>query len=174
MSSRSPTLEYDNNIVRCRALRNIPEITLVGYKMMERKAGREFNTYYWIARHLVRNGLVELVDEIISTNEWTQIHFKERINPAGPPGLLLDDFYEKAYQSFTSARDLDNQPNMINRMRARFRDILASRINRITRLAAAHADSPTRVLQKPESALYDNIHRIVSEWRDSMLKIGEE
>ncbi len=63
---------------------------------------------------------------------------------------------------------------MVNRMRARFRDILASRINRIARQAAADANSPTRVLQESEGTLYDEVHRIVSEWRDSMLEIGEE
>lgn len=174
MDSRSPNLEYDNNVVRCRALRNIPEIVLVGYRLDEVDEGREFDTYYWIARQLMKTGLVELVDETLSTNEWTQIHFKERINPAGPPGPMPDDFYEKAYQSFTLAKDRDDPTNVVNRMRARFRDILASRINRITRQAAAQANSPTRVLQESESALYSEVHRIVSEWRDSMLGIGEE
>lgn len=174
MDSRSPSLEYENSIVRCRSLRNIPEVVIVGYRLEALDEGREFDTYYWVARHLIRNGLVELVDETISTNEWTQIHFKERINPAGPPGPLPDDFYEKAYQSFASAKDNDESSNMVKRMRARFRDILASRINRITRQAAAHADSPTRVLQESESELYAEVHRIVSVWRDSMLEIGEE
>jgi hypothetical protein len=173
MDSRSPSLLYDNNIVRCKAIRNIPEVVIVGYRLDEVEEGREFNTYFWIARHLIKNRLIELVDETISTNEWTQIHFKERINPAGPPGPLPDDFYKKAYQSFISARERDEPSNMMNRMRARFRDILASRINRITRQAAAHADSPTRVLQESESTLYAEVHRIVSEWRDSMLEIGE-
>ena len=171
---RQPSLEYENNIVRCKSLRNIPEIVIVGYRLDELEEGREFDTYYWVARHLIRTGLVELVDETISTNEWTQIHFKERINPAGPPGPLPDNFYRKAYQSFTSARDVDESTNILNRMRARYRDILASRINRITRQAAAHANSPTRVLQESEFALYEEVHRIISEWRNSMLEIGEE
>jgi DNA replication initiation complex subunit (GINS family) len=59
-------------------------------------------------------------------------------------------------------------------MKARFRDILESRINRITRQATAQADSPTRVLQPSEAALYTDVHRITSKWRDSMLELGEE
>ena len=172
--SRQPSLEHENNIVRCKALRNIPEVIIVGYKFDAVEENRDFNTYYWVARQLIQNGLAELVDETLTTNEWTQIHFKERINPAGPPGPIPDDFYEKAYQSFTSARDNNEPDNLQNRMKARFRDILESRINRITRQATAQADSPTRVLQQSETALYNEVHRIVSKWRDTMQELGEE
>jgi hypothetical protein len=173
MSSRSPSLNYENNIVRCKALRNIPEIETVGFKLEAIEENKEFTTFYWVARELLRNGLIEYVEEILDNNEWTQIHFKERINPAGPPSPLPDEFYPKAYQSFTSSEDANNLANL-NRTRARYRDILESRINRITRLASAEADSPIRVLQTEEISLYDKVHRIVNEWRDSMREIGEE
>lgn len=173
MSSRSPSLDYENNIVRCKALRNIPDIETVGFKLEAIEENREFTTFYWVARELMRNGLIEYVDEVLDNNEWTQIHFKERINPAGPPSPLPEEFYPKAYQSFTSAEDANSLANL-NRTRARYKDILESRINRITRLASAEADSPTRVLQREEVSLYDKVHRIVNEWRDSMREIGEE
>jgi hypothetical protein len=173
MSPRSPRLDYENNFVRCRTLRNIPEIEIVGFKLQAVEANREFNTFYWVARELARNGLVEYVDEILDNNEWTQVHFKERINPAGPPNTLPDEFYPKAYQSFTTAEDLNTEINL-NRTRARFRDILESRINRITRMAASEAVSPIRVLQTEEISLYERVHRIVSDWRESMREIGEE
>jgi hypothetical protein len=132
----------------------------------------EFNTFYWVARELTRNGLIDYIEATLDNNEWTQIHFKERINPAGPPGPLPDDYYSKAYQSFTSSEDL-NISTYLNRMRARYRDILESRINRITRLASAEADSLTRVLQPQEISLYDKVHKIVSKWRKDMREIGE-
>ena len=168
-----PSLDYENNIVRVKALRNIPEIETVGYKLEAIEENKEFTTFYWVARELMRNGLIEYVDEVLDNNEWTQIHFKERINPAGPPSPLPDEFYPKAYQSFTSAEDGNNTANL-NRTRARYRDILESRINRITRLASAEADSPTRVLQTEEISLYDKIHGIVNEWRNRMREIGAE
>lgn len=173
MNPRSPRLEYENNIVKCKALRNIPEIEIVGFKLDSVEADSEFTTFYWVARELARNGLIGYEDEILNNNEWTQIHFKERINPAGPPSPLPEEFYAKAYQSFTSAEDMDTVINL-NRIRARYRDILESRINRITRYAAAEANSPTRVLQSEEISLYDNVHRIISEWRQKMRKIGNE
>ncbi len=173
MSSRSPSLDYENDLVRCKATRNIPEMETVGFKLEAVEANREFNTFYWVARELARNGLIEYVDEIIDNNEWTQVHFKERINPAGPPSPLPEEFYPRAYQSFTTLEDSNSAVNL-NRIRARYRDILESRINRIVRLAAAEAVSPTRVLQPEEESLYDKVHRIVSEWRDSMREMGED
>jgi len=172
MSPRLPPLKYENNIVKCKATRNIPEIEIIGYKLNSVEEDNEFNTFYWIARELARNGLIEYDEATLDNNEWTQIHFKERINPAGPPGRLPDDFYSKAYQTFTSSEDL-NDSTYMNRMRARYRDILESRINRITRLATSEADSPTRVLQPQEISLYDKIHKIVSKWRKDMREIGE-
>jgi 2,4-dienoyl-CoA reductase-like NADH-dependent reductase (Old Yellow Enzyme family) len=172
MSSNFLPLEYENNIVRCKATRNIPEIEMVGFKLNPVEENVEFNTLYWVARELARNGLVDYIDATLDNNEWTQIHFKERINPAGPPGPLPDDYYTKAYQSFTSSEDLDIS-TYLNRIRARYRDILESRINRITRLASAEADSPTRVLQPQEISLYDKVRKIVSKWRKDMRGIGE-
>jgi hypothetical protein len=173
MSSRSPSLDYENNFVRCKAARNIPEIETVGLKIEAVPANREFNTFYWVARELARNGLIEYVDEVLDSNEWTQIHFKERINPAGPPSPLPDEFYPRVYQSFTSLEDTNSAFNL-NRMRARYRDILESRINRVARLASAEAISLTRLLQPEEISLYEKVHRIVSDWRDSMREMGED
>ncbi len=171
--SRSPRLNYENDLVRCRAVRNIPELETVGYKLEAVETNREFNTYYWVARELARNGLIEYVDEVLDSNEWTQVHFKERINPAGPPTSLPDEFYPKAYISFKIAEDLNTEVNL-NRLRARYKDILESRINRITRLAVAEADSPTRLLQPEEGTLYNQIHGIVASWRERMREIAEE
>jgi hypothetical protein len=173
MSSRSPSLNYENNLVRCKSTRKISEIETVGFKLEEVETNREFTTFYWVARELARNGLIEYNDEILDNNAWTQVHFKERINPAGPPSPLPEEFYSKAYQSFTSIEDTNSLANL-NRIRARFRDILESRINRITRLASAEAVSPIRVLQPEETSLYKRVHRIVSDWRESMRSIGEE
>jgi len=164
-------LNYENGTVKCRALRHIPCIETVGFKLEEVPPNREFTTYYWVARELMKNGLIEYLDGLLNNNEWIQIHFKERINPAGPPNPLPDGFYAKVYRTFTSAEHLDTKVN-INRMMAQYRDILESRINKIARQAVSEAHSSTRVLQPEESYLYERIHQIVSDWRNKMRKIG--
>ncbi len=58
-------------------------------------------------------------------------------------------------------------------MKAWYRDILESRIGRITRLASSEAVSSTSALSKDEADLYGNVHRVVTAWRDRMRALGE-
>jgi hypothetical protein len=166
-------LKYDNELIRLVATRKIPRIETPGLIIEEIAEGKEVTTYFWIARELVRSGLARYLKETISNSEWMQIHFKERLNPAGPPSPLPKEFYSAVYQTFTQIRD-DEEKRNSHRMRARYREILESRIGRINRLASSEAISLTRVLTKEEYNLYDNIHQIVKTWREKMRKIGEK
>jgi hypothetical protein len=166
-------LKYDNELIRLVATRKIPRIETPGLILEEVSEGKEITTYFWIARELVKSGLARYLEETISNSEWMQIHFKERINPAGPPSPLPEDFYSAVYQTFTQIKDEEKIKNS-HRMRARYREILESRIGRINRLASAEAISLTRVLTKEENDLYDNIHQMVKSWREKMRKIGEK
>jgi DNA replication initiation complex subunit (GINS family) len=62
----------------------------------------------------------------------------------------------------------------LERMRGRFRDILESRIGKITRLASSEVTSQTRALQPEESALYKDLFARISSWRRSMKKLGDK
>ena len=167
-------LRYENATVFIRALQNIPKITTPGLQLNETPRDSELETYYWLARILVAEGLAEYIEEPMPSNEWTQVHFKERINPASPPGPLPDDFYARAFQSFMNSSGDEEKESVMNRIRARFREILDSRIGRITRMAVSTADSPTSPLQREEIILYEEVHRIVSDWREKMRSIGGE
>jgi len=57
-------------------------------------------------------------------------------------------------------------------MKARFREILESRIGRIARMASAEADSPTSLLQKEEEQLYEMVHRLILAWREDLRGLG--
>jgi DNA replication initiation complex subunit (GINS family) len=59
-------------------------------------------------------------------------------------------------------------------MRGRFRDILESRIGKITRLASAEVPTQTRGLQPEEAALYKDLFARISSWRRSMKKLGDK
>lgn len=173
MSPRTPNLEYENAEVKCFALKNIPRLQTPGIEI-EIKEGREFTTYFWLARELVSSGLARYSEDALTGQEWTQIHFKERLNPAGPPSALPDDFYPRAYHSFTQTNDKDEPRNIIGRMRTRYREILESRINRISRLATVESSIQIKTLEDEESKLYEALHRLISDYRTSLRSIGEE
>jgi DNA replication initiation complex subunit (GINS family) len=59
-------------------------------------------------------------------------------------------------------------------MKGRYRDIVESRIAKITRLASAEAKADSRNLQPEEAALYDELHKIIERWRSEMRELGGE
>jgi hypothetical protein len=167
-------LRYENDFVRLISTRNIPKIKTLGFTLEEISEGREFNTYFWVAKELVNSGFAKYIEEPITRSDWIQIHFKERLNPAGPPTSLPEDFYSKVFQSFIQVKDEEDKKNLVNRMKARYRDILESRISKINRLASVEAVSPPRVLTKEEYELYFEIQQFIKNWRDKMQKLGED
>ena len=172
MSHSSPKILYENHIIKCRARKTIPKINTPGLELGEIQAGQEFEVYFWVAELLVKSGYSDYSEEALSNTEWTQIHFKERLNPAAPPSPLIDDFYARAYMSFRQSEGDEEKQVTLNRLKARYRDVIESRINRITRLASAEPLSAIRALQPEESRLYDSLHGTIAKWR-SETEIGE-
>ena len=166
-------MNYENAEVKLRAVKKVPRIQTPGIEISEVREGHEFVTPFWVAEELVEAGVAEYSEPALTQTEWTQVHFKERINPAGPPSRLPDDFYERAFQSFTQAKGDPEKAALLLRMKAWYREILESRIGRITRLASSEAVSSTSALSKDEADLYGNVHRIVTAWRDRMRALGE-
>jgi len=173
MSSKVAHLNYETRQITCRAAKKISAINTPGVSIPAAEEGREFTTWLWVAKELVEAGLAEYSGDPLSQTEWTQVHFKERLNPAGPPGTLPDDFYSRAYQSFNLVKLDKEKASNLSRMRARFREILESRIGRIARMASAEADSPTSPLQKEEEQLYEMVHRLIAAWREDIRGLGE-
>lgn len=172
MSSRVAHLEYENSEITIRTTKRIPKIETPGLTVNPVQEGSELSVLFWVAEELVNHGLAEYAAPSITPTEWTQIHFKERIDPAGPPGPLPEDFYERAYQTFVQASK-EEELSALRRMRARYRDILDSRIGRIVRTAASGAGSPTSPLHKAEGRLYGEVYELIQEWRRKMRSIGE-
>jgi hypothetical protein len=175
MSPGSSTLYYENRTVRLIANRKIPEISTPGITIKEIEAEKEFETMFWVARELVRNSLARYSEEALSQNDWTQVHFKERLNPAGPPSKLIDDFYPRVYQSFSQSRENEEiSERQLNRTKARFREVLESRISRIARIAASKATEAPRTLEPEEMKLYEEVHQIIGNFRERIREFGEE
>jgi hypothetical protein len=170
--------DFENMHVKIVTMHKIPEIKTPGITIMETGAENEMTVPFWVAIILIDAGLARLVDEGVSGEEWTQIHYRERFQPLGKPSPLPDDFYSKVYLTFmkemiASESDSTRTENL-ERIRGRFRDILESRIGKITRLASAEVSAQTRELQPEEAALYQDLFSRISTWRKSMKKLGDK
>jgi len=169
-------IEYENTPTKVVAIRKVPKIETPGITIDEVEERREFVLPYWLAKILVDAGLAKLVDEGVTNDEWTQVHFKERFNPTGPLTVLPATFYSRAYVSLdqTSKNIEENKAkqDQLNRIQARYRDILESRIGKLVRMAAAEASSTPKTLQPEEIRLYEELESLIKDWREEMRKLG--
>ena len=176
-STDSLSFEFENMRVNLVALRKIPEIETAGLKVKETEIGGNLAVNLWIAWELMQAGLARLADEVVSNEEWTQVHYRERFQPLGRPTPLPDDFFSKIYLTFKQdnrrAAGDESRRDGISRTRGMYRDILESRIGKVVRLASAEAAADTRQLQPEEDTLYKDLHAIISSWREEMRELGE-
>jgi DNA replication initiation complex subunit (GINS family) len=115
-------------------------------------------------------------EEGLTAEEWTQTHFKERFNPGGSPSPLPKDFYPHAYVSLAlAAKGAEGDPakqEQLNRLHARFREILESRVGKVTRIATTETSPQPGVLQPEEQALYEELEHVIGEWRREMRRLS--
>ncbi len=176
MSSDISLLEYENTPVKLVALRKIPKTETPGFTVEETEERKEFTVPFWVAHILVEAGLAKMGEEGLTTEEWTQTHYKERFNPGGPPGPLPKDFYARAYVSLTLATkgvegDSAKQ-EQLNRLHARFREIIESRVGKVTKMAATETSPQPGVLQTEEQTLYHELEHLIVEWRKQMRRLS--
>jgi hypothetical protein len=169
-------LEYENTPVKLVALRKNSKIETPGLTIEEVDEREEFSVPFWVAGILVEAGLAKYGEEGLTMEEWTSTHFKERFNPGGAPGALPKDFYAKAYVSLTlAARAVGGdvtKAEQINRLHARFREIVDSRVGKVTRIATTETAPQPGILQPEEQALYQELEHIVTIWRHEIRRLS--
>jgi hypothetical protein len=169
-------IEYENTPIKLVALRKTPKIETPGLVLEEVDERKEFSVPFWIANILIEAGLAKYGEEGLTAEEWTSTHFKERFNPGGPPGALPKDFYAKAYISLALAvKAAESDPakaEHLNRLYARFREIIESRVSKVTRIATTETSLQPGILQTEEQALYQSLEHIIAEWRRDLRRLG--
>ncbi len=176
MAPYTDLIEYENTPIKVITLRKLPKIETPGITIDEAEERKELVLSYWIAKILVDAGLVKLVEEGVTNDEWTQVHFKERFNPTGPLSILPANFDSRAYVSLDQAsKNIEEnkaKQDQLNRIQARYRDIIESRIGKLVRMAAAEATSAPKTLQPEESRLFEELEYFIKQWREEMRKLG--
>jgi len=167
--------EFENMPVRLVATRNIPRMETSGLLIEETEAGKELTVNLWVAWELMEAALARFADDGVVSEEWTQIHYRERFQPLGRPSPLPDNFYSRAYLTFSrlmkEARGDATRLENLDRLRGMFRDILESRIDRVVKLASAEATVSSRPLQPEEVSLYKTLFNSISFWRKEMRRL---
>jgi hypothetical protein len=176
LASYTNLIEYENTPIKVVATTKVPKIETPGITIDEVEERKEFVLPYWIAEILFEAGMVKLAEEGVTNDEWTQVHFKERFNPTGPLSVLPASFYSRAYISLDQAskniEDSKAKQDQLNRIQARYRDILESRIGKLARMAAAEASSTPKTLQSEETRLFEELESFIKQWREEMRTLG--
>ena len=170
------TLEYENRQTRLVAVRNVQRIETPGLSVAEVEEKGEFTAPLWVARLLVEAGQAKWGEQGLTPEEWTQTHFKERFNPGGPPSALPGEFYARAYLSLDlagkEASGDTSKQEALNRVRARYREIIESRVGKITRLASTETTPQSGVLQPEEETLHNELRSGIAAWRRDVRRLA--
>jgi hypothetical protein len=181
VSIKDADFMFENSLVRVIANRNSPEIELAGLKIGPLQEGVELEVRFWAAQELAKAGVVRFREEDkLDAVKLNKIHWKERVQTVKQISPLPDDFYPKL-RRFTkdSKKKANSTPEKLaeyDKIVRLSRDIVNCRVKKIISLASApeQTDQFLKSLTVEERALYNNLYNIIVEWRNGILKGGEE
>ena len=179
VSTRIKALDFsfENSLVRIAANRNVPEIKLAGLSMGPFEEGNEYEVYYWAAQELEKSGIARFrEEETIDAAKLYKIQWTERVQTAGQIPSLPNNFYPKyrrylaelkkeAARNPEKMRDYDKAKQLIQ-------DIVNSRLKKLIAIASASSrtEQIIRNLTGEERFLFEQLYRLVNEWRTQILE----
>ena len=173
---------FENSHTRIMANRNCPEIKLAGLNVGPFEEGNEYEVQYWIARELVKSGIARFrEEEMLDAARLYKTQWKERVQTARQISKLPDNFYPKLRRCLNGLREeATRNPEKMReyeKVTQLTRDIANSRLKKIVSLASAPAQTGQilRNFTEEERFLYEQLYKLISEWRTQIFKNeGEE
>lgn len=172
---------FKNTLVKVVANRNSPEINLVGIKVGPFQEGKEYEVRFWIAKELEKAGITRFrQEELLDIAKLHKIHWKERVQSVRQISSLPEEFYPKLRHCLADLKKkrISSPEKMreYEKMVRLSRDIVNCRLKKIVSLASAPAqtDHVLRNLTTEERMLYEFLYRVISEWRNKVLKVDVE
>ncbi len=168
-------------MVKIVANRNCPEIKLSGMSVGPFDEGNEYEVYFWVAKELASAGMAHFrEDELLDSTKLFKVQWKEGVQIPGQIGELPDDFYPKLRRYITElkkqAQKQSEKYQEYDRAKQLARDIVNSRLKKIVAISSAPIQSE-QVLKKftnEEKIMYDQLFKIISEWKTKILESGEK
>jgi hypothetical protein len=172
---------FENSLVKIIAERNYPEIKLAGLSIGPLEEGNEYEVYYWIAQELAESGIAHFrEDDCLDATKLYKVQWKERVQVAGQISELTEDFYPKLRRYLAEVKeDITKQPERVQEYEKAMHlacDIVNSRLKKIVALSSgpAQTDQVLKNLTSEERLIYEQLGRIISEWRMQILEFEGE
>jgi len=171
--------EYENSLTKVSVLRDLSEFTVAGKTVGPFKSGQVMEVAYWVAEKLIEVGVAKFEDEqTLSLASLSKIHWKETIPASRQIAPLQGDFYS-ALRRFLlrlkiASRSDPNKLKEFEKAQGLAKDIANCRMRKIMALAAAppQTDQVMQNLAYDERVLYNQLSRILSDWREKILGQG--
>ena len=182
MADKICTLDfcYENSLVRIVANRNCPEIKLAGLTVGPFDEGNEYEVYFWVAKGLAEAGMAHFrEDDILDATKLFKVQWRESVQIPGQISELPDDFYPKLRRYLAALKHEATQPEKINEYQKTqhlAKDVVNSRMKKIIALSAApkQGEQVLKKFSSEEKILYEQLVKIISEWKDKILETEGE
>ncbi|MCW3996731.1 MAG: hypothetical protein NWE98_11375 [Candidatus Bathyarchaeota archaeon] len=185
MATKISTLDfcYENSMVKIVANRNCPEIKLAGLTVGPFDEGNEYEVYFWVAKELAKAGMVHFREEdILDATKLYKAQWKEGVQIPGQISELPEDFYPKLRRFLLELKEQATQTQQsekfqeCDRVKQLARDIVNSRLKKIIALSSApgQTDQVLKRLTDEEKLIYQQLLKIISEWKAKILQNGAE
>ncbi len=182
MAAKISTLDfcYENSLVKIIANRNCPEIKLAGLSVGPFDEGNEYEVYFWVAKELGTAGLVHFrEDDSLDSTKLYKVQWKEGVQIPGQISELPEDFYPKVRRYLRFLKEEATQPDKITEYQKTqhlAKDVVNSRLKKIVALSSApsQSDQVLKKLSYEEQILYEQLVKLISEWKGKILENGEK
>lgn len=166
-------VEFLNTPVRVTALRNSPEIVLVGLIVGPFREGEIYNLYYWIAEKLEKEGIIKIGEEnVLTLEQLEKLRWLQSTQKGGVLLPLPPMFYFMAKRLVIrlskSSESLDVQRG--ERATKALQDLVSLRMAIIVRGALSGIVKPPANQTSEEESLYLELHRTISEYKKAFME----
>jgi len=175
---RNLDFNFENSPTRITANRNCPEIKLAGMTLGPFEEGNEYEVYRWAASELEKAGIAQIREDFLDASKLNKIQWTERIQTAGQISKLPEDFYPRLRRWLVQLKEeVTKNPEKMreyDRVKHLTHDVTNSRLRKIVAIASApsQTENAFRNFTFEERYLYEQLHKLISEWRTQILECG--
>jgi hypothetical protein len=166
---------FENKPIKVVAVRSSPEIELTGLNVGPFEEGNEYEVRYWIACELEKAGIVRPREETLNASRLYPILHRERIQPISNLSSLPEDFYPRLRRVLEdlkgTSKSSPEKMREYERVEQLSKDIADCRLKKIITLSSTPGQKGQilRNLTAEEISLYEELDRIINEWRREIL-----